>query len=623
MSLTQALSAALSGLRVTQAGLSIVAANVGNAETPGYVRKTLGQATTPAGGTAIGVRALSVNRELDIYLQRQLRTELTGGAYTEVQSQFFARLQQVYGQPGSDSTIETIFNGFTSALQALQTSPESQSARTAVLSAAQLLTQRLNGTSADIQGLRIEAELGLADSVREANEAIQQIARLNRQLSGSGSADATAAVLSDQRDAYIDRLSELMDIRVARGDNDQITIFTNSGFQLVGLEASELTFDAVPAITPLSHWDADPAERSVGTITLKSPNGSETDLIAVNAIRSGKIAAYLEMRDRLLPEAQDQLDQLAAGVASALSDVTTAGTAVSVPPQAGFDVDLAGLLDGNRVNITYTDNVAGTQQNITIIRVDDPAALPLANTATADPNDIVVGIDFSGGMASIVADLTAALGATGLQFSNPAGTTLRVLDDGVPDLVDVDAASTTRTVTSLTGGSAELPFFVDAGAVYSGAITATAPQSLGLSGRIRVNAGLLADPTRLVVYQTVPPTPAGDPTRPSFIYDRLTSAVQTFAPQAGIGTVAAPFSGSVQAYLRQMISQQGDAAAAADSLKEGQSIVVNSLKQRFNDASGVNIDAEMATLLKLQTTYSANARVMSAVRDLFELLLRM
>jgi flagellar hook-associated protein 1 FlgK len=72
-----------------------------------------------------------------------------------------------------------------------------------------------------------------------------------------------------------------------------------------------------------------------------------------------------------------------------------------------------------------------------------------------------------------------------------------------------------------------------------------------------------------------------------------------------------------------MISQQGEAAAAADSLNQGQTIVVNSLQQRFNDASGVNIDAEMATLLKLQTAYGANARVMSAVKDLFELLLRM
>ena len=49
MSLTQALTAAMSGLRVTQSGLALVAANVANADTPGYVRKTAVQITSAAG----------------------------------------------------------------------------------------------------------------------------------------------------------------------------------------------------------------------------------------------------------------------------------------------------------------------------------------------------------------------------------------------------------------------------------------------------------------------------------------------------------------------------------------------------------------------------------------------
>jgi len=76
-------------------------------------------------------------------------------------------------------------------------------------------------------------------------------------------------------------------------------------------------------------------------------------------------------------------------------------------------------------------------------------------------------------------------------------------------------------------------------------------------------------------------------------------------------------------YLRQMIAQQGQAAAAASNLQQGQEVVLNALKQRVTDASGVNVDQEMATLLNLQNAYGANARVMSAVKELFDLLLRM
>ena len=71
-----------------------------------------------------------------------------------------------------------------------------------------------------------------------------------------------------------------------------------------------------------------------------------------------------------------------------------------------------------------------------------------------------------------------------------------------------------------------------------------------------------------------------------------------------------------------MLSQQGEAAAAAASLKQGQDIVLAALQQRMDDASGVNIDQEMTTLLNLQNAYAANARVLSAVKEMFDMLSR-
>jgi flagellar hook-associated protein 1 FlgK len=622
MSLSQALSAAMSGLRATQIGLSTVAANVANAETPGYVRKTPAQVTTAAGEFNVGVRVAGVQRELDLYVQRQLQIETSGGSYAGLRAEFYQRLQQIYGQPGTDSALETVFNRFTTALQALTTSPDATSARTAVLNAAQVVTQQLHGMTNDIQSLRADAELGLAEAAQRANEALAQIAKINQQLGTSSGVDATAAVLIDQRDAYIDQLAELMDVRVIAGNNNQVTVFTSSGIQLVGNEASKLAFDTHGAVNPASAWSEDPAERTLGTLLLLSPNGGATDLIATKSVRSGKIAAYLEMRDHVLPEAQAQLDEIAAAMTSALSDRTVAGTAVTVVPQSGFDLDTSLLSPGNMIHLTYTDT-SGTQRRISVIRVDDPAALPLSDDATSDPGDTVVGVDFSGGLASVVTQLNSALGATFLQFSNPAGTTLRVLDDGAGNKINVDAASLTTTVTGLAGGSPELPFFRDGNVFYTGAFTAAGKQSLGFAGRITVNSALVGDPTRLVVYQTAPLTPAADGTRPNFIYDRLTSATLSFSPASGVGTESAPFSGSLPSFMRQMISQQGEAAASAESLSEGQDIVVNSLRQRFSEGAAVNVDAEMATLLKLQTAYGANARVMSTVKDLIDVLMRM
>ena len=84
MSLTQALSTALNGLNVAQAGLSITAGNIANAQTPGYVRKTAVPVETMAGPTAVGVQISTVNRILDQYVQAQLRTESAGASYADM-----------------------------------------------------------------------------------------------------------------------------------------------------------------------------------------------------------------------------------------------------------------------------------------------------------------------------------------------------------------------------------------------------------------------------------------------------------------------------------------------------------------------------------------------------------
>ncbi|HZE15967.1 MAG TPA: flagellar basal body rod C-terminal domain-containing protein, partial [Mycobacterium sp.] len=270
--------------------------------------------------------------------------------------------------------------------------------------------------------------------------------------------------------------------------------------------------------------------------------------------------------------------------------------------------------------LTYTDNSGPTQHTMTFVRVDDPAALPLSNTATVNPNDTVVGIDFSGGMASIVSQINAALAGTNVTASNPSGTTLRLLDDGAPNLSDVNAVSTTTTATSLTG-SVALPFFLDGNVPYTGAMTSLGSESIGLAGRITVNQDLVADPTQLVNYQSG--TATSDATRPNFIYDQLLSAAHDYAPSSGIGTTSSPFSGTIGAYLRQVISQQGQAASNADNLKQGQDVVLNSLQQRFTTASGVNIDEEMSNLLSLQNAYAANARVMTTIKDMLTALMQM
>ena len=620
MSLTQALNTAMAGLQVTQAGLSVVAGNVANVQTPDYVRKTLEQIETSA-GNVVSVRVAAINRQLDQLIQTQLRTETSGGSYADTLDRLYQQLQTIYGAPGSSIGLDALFNNFTAALQGLLASPSSVSSQNNAVNSARVLTQQLNSMSAGIQTLRSAAEQGIASDVQTANSALQHIAEINLQITSASSKDAATATLMDQRDAYINQLSQLMSVKIVQGDGNQVSVYTNNGIQLVGLSAVQLSFDAHGSLMPGAVWSSDPNLRGVGTITLTAPGGSSMDLIASGGLTSGEIGGYLQMRDQILPQAQLQLDDFAARMAQAASDVTTAGAAAISGPQSGFTIDVGGLQNGNSVQFTYTD-AANVSHDITVVRVDDPSVLPLANTATANPNDQVIGVDFSGGMAAVVTQLTTALGATGLQFSNPVGTTLRILND-VGNTISVDSASTTVTMTSLTGGNVQMPLFMDGSNVYSGVIAANGSQLTGFAARIGVNSILIANPSNLVAYQTTPPTAAGDPARPTFLFDQMSNAALTFSPATGIGGIATPFSGTLSGFISQVMTNQGQAADNASNLRKGQDIVVNALQQRLNQASGVNIDEEMTNLLNLQSAYGANARVLSAVKEMFAMLLNM
>jgi flagellar hook-associated protein 1 len=602
-----------------------VSSNIANAQTPGYVAEGINQVEVQTGDSGASVIVTGVNRQLDQFIQSQLRTETSGGAYADQTASVLTQLQSVYGTPGAAGSLETAYSNFTTALQSLSTTSGSSSSQISALNAAQSLAQQLNATTQGIQTLRSNAEQDLNISVSQANADITQIAQLNTQLQGLNPQDPAAATLMDQRDKAVDQLSQLMDIRVSSNGNNQTSIYTTNGVELVGAQASKLSFNSLGTLNANSQWNSNPAKSSAGTITCTLANGATIDMIATNSISSGQIGADLTLRDKTLVQAQTQVDQLAASMASALSNTTTAGTAApaSLLPKAGFDLDTSKVLPGNTINLTYTDSATHTQHNVTIVRVDDPTALPLSN-AGGNPNNPVIGVNFSGGMASVVAQLNSALGGANLQFSNPPGppaSTLRVVDSGT-SAATVNAASVTTTASSLAGGSAQLPLFTDGNSLYTGVITGAGSQLTGLAGRITVNSVLLANPSNLTVYSTSPPTNAGDTTRSDFLYSQLTTGTFTYLPQTGLGAAASPFKGTLTSYMQQFLSLQSNASTSATQLQQGQDVVVNTLQQKMKATSGVSIDNEMANLIALQNSYAANAHVMSVVQTMMTSLMQ-
>ncbi len=618
MSLSVVLNSAVSGLRVSQAAIDVTAQNIANADSVGYTRRTLGQTQLNAGDRTVGVRSTGAQRMLDVLVQRQLRLETGGAGYTGVATSYQSALDKLFGPPGGASALDTTFNKFTQSLQALTADPASATMRSQALASAGFLASTLNSLSTDVQSMRAQTETAMGTVVNRINQLLENFSGLNASIVAGGE-NASAALL-DERDKVIDEIARYMDIRVIDTPTSGVSLTTSGGLALFsGTVPVRLGFDGRGDIGAQSLYSTNPAQRGVGTISLIDGSGNSVDLIANGAIRSGELAALIELRDRTLVQAQDQLDALAAGMSQALSDRQAPTTAVTVGAQTGFDIDLSTLpASGNAMTFSYRDTTTGLLRTVKVVRVEDASQLPLPNDGSANQ---VIGMSFAGAPASIVGALNTAFGPA-LAFSN-AGSTLRVLDNGATSTMT--AADARITNTALTGSGGEIPLFYDKGnaQVFTGSFDGGS-KTRGFAQRIAINPAVAADPSRLVIYQTLPATtPEGDVTRPQLMLDRLTTSSRAFATTTGLGGSGAPYAGTIATFAQRIVEQRGAAAEAAKQLDTGQQVALSSVQARFDEDAAVSIDAEMAQLTLLQNAYAANARVFSAAKELLDMLLRL
>ncbi|ABY29356.1 flagellar hook-associated protein FlgK [Methylorubrum extorquens] len=627
-----AFSTATAGLRVTQAQIGVVSQNIANVGTAGYVRRTLAPITSGSGNA--GVATGTVARALDAAALKQLRAESSGAAYTSLMSKTRTQLDTLYGRPGDASALDGVFNNFTLSLQTLAANPTSTAARATVLSAANDLATRIGSAANGVQALRSGLESQLATDTEKASGLLAQLAKLNTRIVATASGDASRPELEDQRDQALTSLSGLIDINAVPQSDGSVSVLTSSGVTLLDRSnAASLRFDARGTLSANALYASDPSQSGVGTIVASTPGGGKIDLLGSGAIRSGSIAAAIELRDTVLPQAQRQLDDLAAGLSRAMSDRLATGTVPTDGTTGGFDIDLTGLSAGNAITLTVQDG-SGTQRNLILMPSyqNPPPAIPAGATDDANATVIPFTIRRPDAVPARTADevrnaITAALGGGYTVSSVPGGEAgaMRILSSGGATLVAASASVTQVTAAGdIKGSATQIPLFVDgaSAALYTGSFDGGS-QLTGFAQRIAVNPAVVGSAASLVgVTGTGAASGIGDGTRPQALFTALTSTQRLFSSSSGISGIDAPTRSSVADFVQGVISVQGAAAAAAQDLDEGQSIALSTAQGRFASASGVNIDEEMSNLIALQQAYAANARVLTAARDMIDTLLR-
>lgn len=612
MGLSVALSNALSGMRAGQAGLDVLSRNVANSGTVGYHRQSLSVIDTQ-GINSTYVRTGIVTRAFNESVQHHYTRAQSDVGFSSMRAHIVDRLQTVFGKPGATGSLDTVFGEFQSALTSLAASPDNYAVRAEAVAHAQVLAITLNDLSSQVQGLRRESESKMATSVDDLNQMLSTLEKLNDKLADNSIDPASRATMMDQRDRLVAEVAKIVDTRVDYRPDGTVALMTRSGVGLLDGRASVFEFQSAGTLSATSQFSSNPAESGVGKLILRTPAGLTLDLVQQNVIKGGELGGLIELRDQTLVHAQEQLDDVAAAIAQAMSTVETEGTAASAGAANGLEVDIASIRNGNDILLSYTQN--GIASSVRVVRVDDTTKLPM-DVTDANGNR-VIGLDFSGGAAAIASQLQTALGS-GFAVTSPGGTTLRVLDDGAGNTIDITGLSARSTVTATQGGGLGLSLFVDTGNTdFTNSLDGMG-QKRGFAARITLNTEILADMT-LMVRHTAGGS-LGDDDRPDYLLDRLET--MRFASYQANGLQASyRLAGTVSDYIAQTINHQGNTAATALDDNETQTLMMQALTERLDGEYGVDVDEEMARLMELQNAYAANARVLTAVQELIKQLL--
>ena len=314
MSISSAINTAQSGLRVSGLRADIVATNVANASTPGYVRRSVVLSETLLGGRTVGVSSTGVTRAEDSVLTTQRRALSGDVAQASLMASTWQVLSSRLGDDAEGTGLFSKFSSFESALAASVASPESGTQLAALLDSANAVVKELNNLSTLVTQQRSEADREIADGVDVVNAALKKIEALNTQLTKMDRTTSEAAALMDERQRTLDTIAEYLPIQAIPRENGKLDVVTVEGVYLVAGTAKQIDF------TPGTSFGADQTVDN-GALSGLTVDGLNLTPGASSyaAVSGGMFGALFTLRDTDLPGFNAQIDMIAEDLVTRLS----------------------------------------------------------------------------------------------------------------------------------------------------------------------------------------------------------------------------------------------------------------------------------------------------------------
>lgn len=380
--LSSSMNIGLTGLQAAQSALSVIGHNISNVNTPGYTRQRVQLQTGIAQeygnlrfGSGVGFASVMGIRDRFLDLQISQSISKQSGANARNQgvegvSAFFMET----GEGGLNLQVQRFFEGF----QELALRPEDNTSRTNLLGRAQSMITGMQTRYSLIQETRGKLDSGIVGMVGEVNTLTTQIAELNKRVAQEPTPGAENDA-RDQRKALLDKLAEKIGINVYEDNLGQTQVSLDSGAAVLVSGGTAYQLSTVP----------DPLAGNLSRVQIAL--GSATPLDVTSGINEGELGANLDLRDRVLPGYQRQLDQLAAGIVQNVNQAHRLGYGLNSPTN-GNDFFLANVGNnglGLPVTVSAANNYQGMVNALSLngALVTNPGLIGAASVAGAPGNN--------------------------------------------------------------------------------------------------------------------------------------------------------------------------------------------------------------------------------------------
>src|SRR5574344_203338 len=587
--------------------------NISNADTEGYSRQRvqvkvfdpiyrpdLERAEVP-GQNGQGTTVESINRVRDEMLDQRITAQTNQENHEVTREKYYTMIEQIYNEP-NDVSVRTNMDKFWQSWQELSVNPESQAARQAVVTRGETLTDSVQQRWKALSGVGTLINSDIESTVKQINDYSNQIAKLNGEIVRSKAMGDNPNDLLDSRDALVEKLANLANVTTDTRDNDEFMVHVDGHILVQGMVARN--FDVQPVVD----------NNGYSKVVWKDTGNDAV-------VTGGTLGALVELRDVDIRNEVQSLNTMTMNFADLVNDVHKAGigannvTGLDFFTQRPFVTNVNGNYDRNgdgADDSSYVFRFTGTTQlnaqdklglegTMTLAGKSGNISVPYHGTDTIE--EVVARINDSDGEVKAYLDRNNHLvlkATTAQSIDNPDVVIRHVEDDGM---------FLTGYAGILKGsGEAGAYDFATADAVDSLNAKYAVSPVLNPAGYIDVNEKIKGDV--LSVAAAFPDNQGVAQTGDARAAVEIASIRNT---QVMIGKER-----TFDDYFADSVTNVGLKGEQAVTNLASQNAIMGDLRDLRDSISGVNIDEELADIIKFQHGYNAAAKFVSVMDSLLD-----